>query len=422
VNAPASTVSGAADHSLPNFQAPAVGQSFYLVQNGIGGHGHIRAVIFDGDRVLAKVALPSDPLVPRAVYPGSSLRYRMELCVNGSFVPITAPINSSIASYNGQTAFWTETYGSELTKPDPTNILFSVSWRWLYPPFADDATIRLRKVALASTDSRFLQAYSSVGATGELHASNAKINQEETWWLYKTGNIASHQVALANYRNNYFLSRHSGGATNHNAGAVDHDLGGASTWTMILGTDYGLAGDIIALRANDGSYLKAYGEGHNADGEPGEVYVDMSGPSPDRNWNGWWRIGEVTWEPQTGTDPWTEMGDGVNTFFRWLGYALEFTFGGSGSPNNIPPAGPAVSCTNLPPVRQSTTARRVHAYCEGVSPSDFSWTFYPEDDPYSNLRVECDIQEHHRTQPNHYVIHQACDIGMTTVPGCEDVQ
>jgi hypothetical protein len=131
--------------------------------------------------------------------------------------------------------------------PGPV-ILFSISWRWLYPPIADNATVRLRKVALASTDNKFLQAYSSVWATGELHASNAKINREEAWWLYKTENIADHQVALANYRNNYFLSRHSEGAANHNAGAVDHDLGAASPGPLVSGSDYGLSGDIAHFR------------------------------------------------------------------------------------------------------------------------------------------------------------------------------
>ena len=47
--------------------------------------------------------------------------------------------------------------------------------------------VRTKRIALASTDNKMLQAYASVGASGELHASNSHINQEEAWWLYVVG-------------------------------------------------------------------------------------------------------------------------------------------------------------------------------------------------------------------------------------------
>lgn len=131
ITAPADTAASPADHTLPSFQTPLVGQNIYLVQNGLGGHGNIRVVIFDGPKIVATFGLPSDPTVSRASYSGPNIRYRMELCVAGAFVPITAPIVSGKASYNGAAEFWTETYGSELTRPTANNILFSISWRWI---------------------------------------------------------------------------------------------------------------------------------------------------------------------------------------------------------------------------------------------------------------------------------------------------
>jgi hypothetical protein len=300
------------------------------------------------------------------------------------------------------------------------SVLFFVS---LYSVAAVSAqNVEVGKVALASTDNKFLQAHADIGDTGELHASNPKINQEETWFMYRVGDANNHQVALANYRNHYYIQRHSGGATNHRAEATAHDIGGESTWTMISGKDYGLAADIVAFRAYDGSFLKAYNEGRNADGERGEVYVDMSGPLRDGAWNGWWRMGEVTWDPQPGRSFWTVMGDGINWFAYRLDDVLSWAFGGAGaSTSGTGKPGSTESCSNLPPVPAATTTRWVHAYCLGVVPTDYPGKFYPENDLKKNTRVECDMIEHHKTEPTHYMENQACNEGFHEGAGCEPI-
>lgn len=85
---------------------------------------------------------------------------------------------------------------------------------------------------------------------------------------------------------------------------------------------------------------------------------------------------------------------------------------------NHPPVLPVLSCSNLPSVRQSATVRRAHAWCEY---GDFDGEFYPGDDPVLNQRLQCDIEKHHREKPQHRVIQQSCDMGMTNGKGCEQV-
>ena len=195
---------------------------------------------------------------------------------------------------------------------------------------------------------------------------------------------------------------------------------------MIAGSNYGLAPDIVAFRAYDGSYLRANKGGDNAAGERGEVYVDMASPTPDRNWSGWWRIGEVLNDPPPGSDIWTALGDGVRWGVLAVRDGIGFWFNKDpamtdGGTTGGTTASSPLSCSNLPPVTPSDTAHVVHAYCEGVIPSDFSGTFYPENDSYQSLRIDCDIEAHHRLRPTHAVIHQACDVGGSNGPGCESV-
>lgn len=135
VNADADTSPNAADHTFPIFQFPPIGLPLFIVQNGVGGHGQIRVLAFNGASIIAKRSLPSDPLASIGTYPGKSFRYRSELCVSGAWKPITASVVSGQASHNGSAEFWTETYGTELVRPAAENILFSFSWRWVPPSF-----------------------------------------------------------------------------------------------------------------------------------------------------------------------------------------------------------------------------------------------------------------------------------------------
>lgn len=274
-------------------------------------------------------------------------------------------------------------------------------------------------IALSSANNDKLQCTCSVGGDGVMHANNQQVNQEESWWLWTVGDSSSHQVALQNYRNGYYMWRHPGGSSNHRVRMI-HDIGAESTWTMIMGKDYGLPGNYVAFKAYDASYLKAWNGGGNSDapGEGGEVYVDIGPPSSDPNWAGWWRMGQIGWTPTPGHDVWNTIGDGTNAILGKIYDALKFIFDGPTPAQNIPPPPPRFSCSSPPAVIRSTTDRWVHAFCRGVTPTDYPGPYYPSNDPFAAQRVQCDIDLHHKTQPSHNVVSVTCDAAARGTSDC----
>jgi hypothetical protein len=206
-------------------------------------------------------------------------------------------------------------------------------------------------IGLVSTDGKFLQAHASVGADGSLHASNPHRDEEETWWLISLDQ-ANHKVALANFRNYYFLNRHTGGAGNHRVLTNSHDIIGTAIWTIVSGKDYGLSEDFVAFRAYDGAYMLANSGGDNAAGEPGEVYMEMDPQPGGGNWKGWWRLSEVADRPQPGHDFWNstagaivKVGTTIGGAVAWL---VKCVFDGSNcgnvTPAVLPPPSQTAAC------------------------------------------------------------------------------
>ncbi len=230
--------------------------------------------------------------------------------------------------------------------------------------------VQKQKIALSSRNGQFLQCTCSTGGDGTTHANNQHINKEEAWWLWTVGNPNSHQVALGNYRNGYYLWRHPGGANNHRVRVI-HDIGPASTWTMVSGADYGLPADHIALRAVDGAYLKARdGGGHaNAEGENGEVYVDMGGPTKDPNWVGWWRMGEVNFDPTDGPNTFTSIGDGMYVGIKWVGNAIAYAFTGPAT-GGVQTASTALKCDSKGSTTSQVTSNSLGGFVTATNQAD----------------------------------------------------
>lgn len=166
--------------------------------------------------------------------------------------------------------------------------------------------VNLGMVKLASKYGAYLQCHCAVGDTGELHASHTDQYQEETWYVILRDHDRQ-RVSLQNFRNGYFIQRHTGGAGNHRAETIAHNMDGFWTvWVVIHGKDHGLPDNFVAFQSMaDNSYLLANPPGQNASGERGEVYTENDPTLGDANWQGWWRITAVPTDP--GPQPgWTD--------------------------------------------------------------------------------------------------------------------
>lgn len=139
---------------------------------------------------------------------------------------------------------------------------------------------------------------------GVVHASNADVNKEETWFLCLV-DAAAHTFLLCNYRSGCFLSRKGGGVDSHRVLADATNPGPMETWIMHKGDNYGKPGSVAFQCAGDiGTWLCTKSPGTNADGESGEVFVEFdnnvnSGPG----WFGWWYMAG-TGVPTDGPDFW----------------------------------------------------------------------------------------------------------------------
>jgi len=185
----------------------------------------------------------------------------------------------------------------------------------------------LGMVALRSTDGKYLQAHSD----GELHASNANVNEEETWHLYVIDEEQGH-FTLKNWKNNKFLwiknpmtppSQLPPGPIGATISQLYRDKCPRANATSVFGDEAILVlrqgetfnrslGRVTIRSKTQGRYLRANAEGDDT-ACGGEVAADNTDPPGDANWNGWWTIGPVP-TPEPGASPFTIGRDIVGVF------------------------------------------------------------------------------------------------------------
>jgi hypothetical protein len=184
--------------------------------------------------------------------------------------------------------------------------LGSRGWAQPQPP----KITNLGMVGIQSAWGAYLQAH----LDGELHASNPKRNEEETWFLISL-DPKSKTVALQNWRNHQYLSKHTNGC----APAVATVIGPTETWLLESSRPFGVQNAVIIRNASDRTTLGTNDPGKNDGTCKGEVTSrDVWGrggqnsiPMNNSGWGGWWVItGAKT--PTAGEDFWNTAGKTLN--------------------------------------------------------------------------------------------------------------
>jgi hypothetical protein len=160
----------------------------------------------------------------------------------------------------------------------------------------------LGMVSIKSVYGYYLQVYTD----GELHASNPKINEEETWFLIEV-NPKNHIYALRNWRPGKLLSKRTNGC----APAVAVIMSPPEMWVLVSGDKFGAPNAVAFRNLVDGTYL---GANKPADDTAcgGEVMAGSVAPPPQyySGWPGWW-VPEPATQPSPGKDLWNTIGNGV---------------------------------------------------------------------------------------------------------------
>jgi hypothetical protein len=138
VQSPVDVISGSSDHSFPAGMTPFVGEPILILGSNRPIVTQIRIVALDASRVLAKMSLPLDGPTPLTSYTGKGFRFRLELCVNGTFSPITSTgPDSTIGQQLDKNKRWndvlTSSYGSESYAPTASTTFVQVEFEWVEP-------------------------------------------------------------------------------------------------------------------------------------------------------------------------------------------------------------------------------------------------------------------------------------------------
>jgi hypothetical protein len=166
-------------------------------------------------------------------------------------------------------------------------------------PSAAQGLQNLGMVGIQSVHGRFLQAHTS----GELHASNSKRNEEETWFLVQVDR-AKHIYALQNWRNGKYLSKSGGNC----APAAATTLSVREQWELVPGQRFGIANAVAIRSVADGTYLGANPPGRDTNcGGEAAAGSAAAPPSNQGMWPGWWVLTPAT-EPSPGKDAWNTIG------------------------------------------------------------------------------------------------------------------
>lgn len=162
-----------------------------------------------------------------------------------------------------------------------------------------EAQTDLGLVGIKSIHNRYLQAHTD----GEMHASNPKRNEEETWHLVEVDK-ANHVYALLNWRNHQFVSKKTNGCVPANSTT----LSASEKWIMVSGKKYGVDNAVAFKSFADGTFIGANKPGKDDDcgGEVASKSADTP-PVNKGDWPGWW-VMEAATAPEPGKDFWTGVG------------------------------------------------------------------------------------------------------------------
>jgi hypothetical protein len=141
-NDPVSTNLTGSEFAIADEMRPSITKELYVwIQNPIVAD--IRIVAIDGSKVVG-VAWDRDSRndsyfgVPLGIYSGQTLRWRAELCVNGKWQPITAPMKVAGVgrTWDPKKVEYDElriSFGSEVWKPIPGNVGLGLKFAWEAP-------------------------------------------------------------------------------------------------------------------------------------------------------------------------------------------------------------------------------------------------------------------------------------------------
>lgn len=163
-------------------------------------------------------------------------------------------------------------------------------------------------VGIKSAWGRYLQAHTD----GELHASNERRNEEETWFLIEV-DAQRHIYALQNWRTGNYMSKRVNGC----APAVASVISPAEEWRLESGRPYGVANAVILRCVADNTILGTNNPGNDSQCGGEITSRDVWGPGgypiPVNNssWGGWWVLESAT-QPSPGRDFWNTAGGVFN--------------------------------------------------------------------------------------------------------------
>lgn len=161
--------------------------------------------------------------------------------------------------------------------------------------------VNLGMVSFRTNSGRYLQAHSD---NGEMHASNEKRNEEETWFLVQVDAV-KHIYAIYNWSSGKFISKNTASGC---APADVTSISKTEEWVLVSGVPFGILNAVALKSLADGTYIGANPPAHD-DKCGGEVAArSTQSPLVRPTWPGWWTLAPAT-EPSPGKDAWNTAGN-----------------------------------------------------------------------------------------------------------------
>ena len=156
-------------------------------------------------------------------------------------------------------------------------------------------------VGVKSVFGRYLQANSG---NGEMHASNERRNEEETWFLIEI-DAAQHIYALQSWKYGKFMRKNR---ENGCANAESTVISPTEQWILHSGQAAGVVNAVAFRSVVDRTLLGSNRPGQDDNPCGGEVSARDAGEiGRTGEWPGWWVL-EPAETPSPGRDPWNTVG------------------------------------------------------------------------------------------------------------------